>query len=105
MGWSILDEFLRRIIGLVDTGFGLIEGEVFGLTGIMITLTFGILGLKFVLAGEEAKAILAQFFFTLLFVGVMTWVIRNWPALYREVGEYFQAWARPRAVSVMPPPC
>lgn len=90
MGWSILDEFLHRVIGLVNTGFGLIEGEVFGLTGIMIAITFGILGLKFMLAGEEAKAILAQFFFTLLFVGVMTWVIKAWPTLYRDVGEYFQ---------------
>src|SRR4051812_20438102 len=89
--WQIADEFLARIISLIDTGFSAIEGEVFGLAAIMIAITFGILGLKFVLAGEEAKSILVQFFFKVLFVGFMVWVIKGWPTLYQHIGEYFQA--------------
>jgi type IV secretion system protein TrbL len=89
--WKIADEFLARIVGLVDSGFGLIQGEVFGLTAILIAVTFGVLGFKFVLAGEEAKSILVQFFFKVLFVGFMVWIIKAWPTLYREAGEYFQA--------------
>jgi type IV secretion system protein TrbL len=89
--WKIADEFLARIISLVDTGFGAIEGEVFGLTAIMIALTFGLLGLKFVLAGEEAKSILVQFFFKVFFIGFMVWIIKAWPTLYQQIGEYFQA--------------
>lgn len=89
--WAIADEFLARIIGLVDTGFGAIQGEVFGLTTIMIAITFGLLGFKFVLAGEEAKSVLVQFFFKVFFIGFMVWIIKAWPTLYQHIGEYFQA--------------
>src|SRR3954452_10972321 len=88
--WAVADDFLRRIIALSDSGFGLIEGEVFGLTAILIAITFGVLGFKFVLAGEDAKSILVQFFFKILFVGFMVWIIKAWPTLYHEIGEYFQ---------------
>lgn len=88
--WAVADDFLRRIIALSDSGFGLIEGEVFGLTAILIAITFGILGFKFILAGEDAKSILVQFFFKVLFVGFMVWIIKAWPTLYHQIGEYFQ---------------
>lgn len=84
------DEFLAAILGLVETGFGTLEGNVFGLTSIMIMITFGMLGLKFVMAGDEGKAVIGQFFMTVFYVGFLTWVIKNWPTVYEQVGGYFQ---------------
>jgi type IV secretion system protein TrbL len=88
--WATLDEFLHAIIELTESGFGYLQPEVFGLTSIMIVITFAMLGIKFALSAEEGKAVLVQFFFTLFFVGFMTFVIKNWPTLYKEVGGYFQ---------------
>lgn len=84
------DKFLAAILGLVDSGFGQIQGEVFGLTSLMIMLTFAILGIKFVISGEEGRAVIGQFFMTVFYVGFLTFVIKNWPTLYDAVGSYFQ---------------
>ncbi|GEO42818.1 conjugal transfer protein TrbL [Skermanella aerolata] len=84
------DKFLAAILGLVETGFGTLQGDVFGLTSIMIMVTFGILGIKFVMSGEEGKAVIGQFFMTVFYVGFLTFVIKNWPTFYEQVGGYFQ---------------
>jgi type IV secretion system protein TrbL len=84
------DKFLAAILGLVESGFGLLQGDVFGLTSIMIMITFGMLGIKFVLSGEEGKTVIGQFFITVLYVGFLTFVIKNWPVLYGQIGSYFQ---------------
>jgi type IV secretion system protein TrbL len=84
------DRFLDVVLALVQTGFGLIQNEVFGLTSLMIMATFGILGIKFILSAEESKAVIGQFFMTVLFVGFLTTVIQMWPTLYEQIGTYFQ---------------
>lgn len=84
------DKFIAVVLSLIQGGFGLIQGEVFGLTSIMITLTFALLGIRFTLSGEEGKAVVGQFFMTLLYVGFLSWIITAWPTLYQQVGGFFQ---------------
>jgi type IV secretion system protein TrbL len=84
------DKFLASILALVESGFGTLQGDVFGLTSILIMATFGMLGIKFILSGEEGKAVIGQFFMTVLYVGFLTFVIKNWPTIYKEIGGFFQ---------------
>src|SRR5687768_1756606 len=84
------DKFIAVILNLIESGFGLIQNDVFGLTSLMIMATFGLLGIKFILSAEDSKAVIGQFFMSVLWVGFLTWVIKEWPTLYENIGGYFQ---------------
>jgi type IV secretion system protein TrbL len=86
-GTGIIDQFLETFTRYIDSGFGLLGGEVGYLATTLTAIDITLAGLFWSWGADED--ILARLVKKTLFVGVFAFLIGNWNSLARVVFESF----------------
>ena len=86
-GTGVIDRFLEVFTRYIDTGFGLLHGEVAFLATTLIVIDVTLAALFWTFG--EGDDIVARLVKKTLFVGVFAYIIGNWNALARIVFESF----------------
>ncbi|WP_024520606.1 P-type conjugative transfer protein TrbL [Bradyrhizobium sp. Tv2a-2] len=84
---GIIDQFLETFTHYIDSGFGLLGGEVGYLATTLTAIDITLAGLFWLWGGEED--VLSRLVKKTLFVGVFAFLITNWNSLARIVFESF----------------
>ncbi|WP_315716443.1 MULTISPECIES: P-type conjugative transfer protein TrbL [unclassified Bradyrhizobium] len=88
-GTGIIDQFLETFTRTIDSGFGLVGGEVGYLATTLVTIDVTLAALFWAFGGEDD--VVARLLKKTLFVGVFAYLIGNWNSLARVVFESFAA--------------
>ncbi|MGY3621573.1 P-type conjugative transfer protein TrbL [Bradyrhizobium sp. USDA 10063] len=86
-GTGIIDQFLETFTRYIDSGFGLLSGEVGYLATTLAAIDLTLAGLFWSFGSDED--IIARLVKKTLFVGVFAYLIGNWNSLARIVFESF----------------
>ncbi len=86
-GTGVIDRFLEVFTRYIDSGFGLLHGEVAFIATTLIVIDVTLAALFWTLG--EGDDIIARLIKKTLFVGVFAYIIGNWNALARIVFESF----------------
>jgi type IV secretion system protein TrbL len=86
-GTGIIDQFLATFTQYIDSGFGLLGGEVGYLATTLAAIDVTLAGLFWAWGADED--ILARLVRKTLFVGVFAFLISNWNNLARIIFESF----------------
>lgn len=86
-GTGVIDRFLEVFASYIDSGFGLIHGEVAFVATTLIVIDVTIAALFWVWG--EGDEILTRLVRKTLFIGFFAWIIGNWNMLARVVFESF----------------
>jgi type IV secretion system protein TrbL len=86
-GTGIIDQFLATFTQYIDSGFGLLGGEVGYLATTLAAIDVTLAGLFWAWGADED--ILARLVKKTLFVGVFAFLIGNWNSLARNIFESF----------------
>ena len=86
---NVIDQFLSVFIRYIDSGFGLVAGDVHHLASILIALDVTLAGLFWALGGEDDM--IARLVRKTLFVGTFAFIINQFPTLS---GIIFQSFAK-----------
>src|SRR2546421_2340421 len=86
-GTSIIDQFLETFTRYIDSGFGLVGGDVGYLATTLAAIDLTLAGLFWAWGADED--ILARLVRKTLFVGVFAFLISNWNSLARIIFESF----------------
>src|SRR5919205_1772243 len=86
-GTGIIDQFLETFTRYIDSGFGLLGGEVGYLATTLAAIDITLAGLFWSWGADED--IIARLVKKILFVGVFAYLIGNWNSLARIVFESF----------------
>ena len=84
---GVIDQFLETFTRYIDTGFGLVGGEVGYLATTLAAIDITLAGLFWAWGADED--IIARLVKKTLFVGVFAFLISNWNSLARIVFESF----------------
>src|ERR1700739_2536469 len=84
---GVIDQFLNVFTQYIDSGFGLVGGDVRRLSTTLIAIDMTLAGLFWAMAGEED--ILARLIKKTLYVGFFAFVIGNFNSLCKVVYESF----------------
>ncbi|WP_027528508.1 P-type conjugative transfer protein TrbL [Bradyrhizobium sp. Ec3.3] len=84
---GVIDQFLETFTRYIDSGFGLLGGEVGYLATTLAAIDIALAGLFWSWGGDED--IVARLVKKTLFVGVFAYLIGNWNSLARIVFESF----------------
>jgi type IV secretion system protein TrbL len=76
---SVIDRFTDVFARYIDSGFGLLGGEVAFLTGILVTLDITLAGLFWAMGGHED--VIAKLIRKTLYVGAFAFILTNFNAL------------------------
>ncbi|MGY4501349.1 type IV secretion system protein TrbL [Bradyrhizobium sp. GM24.11] len=86
-GTGVIDQFLETFTRYIDSGFGLVGGEVGYLATTLAAIDLTLAGLFWSFGSDED--IIARLVKKTLFVGVFAYLIGNWNSLARIVFESF----------------
>ncbi|MGK9166683.1 P-type conjugative transfer protein TrbL [Inquilinus limosus] len=86
-GIGVIDRFLEVFTRYIDSGFGLLRGEVTFLSSTLIAIDITLAGLFWALAAEED--VLARLIRKTLYIGLFAFLIGNFNGLARIVFESF----------------
>ena len=86
-GTGVIDRFLEVFTRYIDSGFGLLGGEVAFLATTLIVIDVTLAGLFWTWGADDD--IIARLVKKTLFVGVFAYIIGNWNDLARIVFESF----------------
>src|SRR3981081_2406278 len=86
-GTGVIDQFLGTFTRYIDSGFGLLGGEVGYLAATLAAIDVTLAGLFWAWGADED--IIARLVKKTLFVGVFAYLIGNWNSLARIVFESF----------------
>ncbi len=86
-GTGVIDQFLGVFTQYIDTGFGLLSGEVAFIATTLIVIDVTLAALFWSLGGDDD--IIARLIKKTLFVGVFAYLIGNWNSLAQIVFESF----------------
>ena len=86
-GTGVIDRFLGVFTQYIDSGFGLLQGEVKWLAGVLIAIDLVLAALFWALAPDED--VIARLVKKTLFIGVFAYIINNWSNLARIIFESF----------------
>jgi type IV secretion system protein TrbL len=81
---AAINTFLDQFIGIIDSGFGLIQGDVSFVLNALIVISITLAGAQWALAQE---APMAPFFRKVLFIGLFAFLINNWNALATAINQ------------------
>ena len=84
---GVIDQFLATSVGYIDSGFGLLAGDVAYLTSTLIAIDIALAGIFWALA--DNTNILGQFLKKILYVGFFAFVIGNFSLLANIVFDSF----------------
>lgn len=83
---NIIDRFLQVFSQYIDSGFGLISGDVGYLVGVLVGIDGTLAGLAWALGEDEMLTQLAK---KVLYVGLFAFLLNNWHALSEVVFNSF----------------
>jgi len=86
-GTGVIDNFLAIFTQYIDSGFGLVQGDVHWLAGVLITIDITLAGLFWALAPDED--VLARLIRKTLFIGMFAFIIGNFNGLAEIIYESF----------------
>lgn len=86
-GTGVIDNFLGVFTQYIDSGFGLVEGDVRWLAGILIAIDITLAGLFWAMAPDED--ILARLIKKTLYIGVFAFILGNFNSLAQIVFNSF----------------
>ena len=86
-GVGVIDRFLQVFTSYIDSGFGLLGGDVAFLATTLIVIDVTLAALFWAWGADDD--ILARLIKKTLFVGIFAYIIGNWNALARIVFESF----------------
>jgi type IV secretion system protein TrbL len=84
---NIIDDFLSTFSTYLDSGFGLLGGDVHALSTILIGIDVTLAGLFWTLGGEDD--VLAKFIRKILYIGAFAYIIGNYAALSTIIFKSF----------------
>ena len=84
---NALDQFLERFISQVDSGFGLIRGDVGVVFGTLVVISVGMTAVLWAI--DENQNVTGAFIRKVLLVGFFAWVINSWHDLSQTVVNGF----------------
>src|ERR1700712_3254448 len=83
---SVIDHFLQVFSQYIDSGFGLLHGEVAFLTATLVVIDMVLAGLFWAMGGDD---VIARFIKKVLYVGAFAFIINNFNALSSIVFRSF----------------
>lgn len=86
-GTGVIDRFLGIFTQYIDSGFGLVQGDVHWLAGVLIVIDVTLAGLFWAFAPEEE--VLARLIKKVLYVGVFAFILGNYNTLASIIFESF----------------
>jgi type IV secretion system protein TrbL len=86
-GTGVIDNFLGVFTQYIDSGFGLVQGDVRGLAGVLIAIDITLAGLFWAMAPDED--VLARLIKKTLYIGVFAFIIGNYNALAQIIFNSF----------------
>jgi len=86
-GTGVIDRFLETFTSYIDSGFGLLGGEVSFLASTLVVIDVTLAALFWSMGPDED--IIARLVKKTMFVGVFAWLIGNWNTLARIVFQSF----------------
>src|ERR1700757_608518 len=98
---GVIDQFLNVFTQYIDSGFGLLSGDVRWLSTTLIAIDMTLAGLFWAMAGEED--ILARLIKKTLYVGFFAFVIGNFNSLCKIVYQSFSGLGLEAAGSTLSP--
>ncbi|MFH7812389.1 P-type conjugative transfer protein TrbL [Acetobacter lovaniensis] len=84
---GVIDSFLNTFTTTIDTGFGLVKGNVISLAGTLSVLDIALAGLFWAWAADED--IIQRLVKKTLYIGFFAWVINDFDALSKIVFDSF----------------
>ena len=84
---NVIDRFLETFIRYIDSGFGLLAGEVAFLTTILVAIDITLAGLSW--AMDESSNIIARLLAKVLYVGAFALILNNWAGFSLLVFQSF----------------
>jgi len=86
---GVIDSFLNTFTTTIDTGFGLVKGNVISLAGTLSVLDIALAGLFWAWAADED--IIQRLVKKTLYIGFFAWIINDFDALSKIVFDSFAA--------------
>ena len=86
-GTGVIDNFLGVFTQYIDSGFGLVQGDVHWLAGVLIAIDITLAGLFWVMAPDED--VLARLIRKTLYIGTFAFIIGNFNSLAQIVFNSF----------------
>jgi type IV secretion system protein TrbL len=87
---SVIDSFTDVFSRYIDSGFGLLHGEVAWLTGILVALDITLAGLFWAMGGHED--VIAKLIKKTLYVGAFAFILNNFNSLSGIIFGPSPAW-------------
>src|SRR3546814_10732664 len=84
---SVIDQFMQAFVAYIDSGFGLLGGDVGFLTTILIGIDITLAGLFLALGGEDD--VIAKFLKKILYVGVFALILNSFQTLSEIIFRSF----------------
>ena len=84
---SVIDQFMEAFIAYIDSGFGLLGGDVAFLTTILIGIDITLAGLFWALGNEDD--VIGKFLKKILYVGAFALILNSFPALSEIIFRSF----------------
>ncbi len=98
---NIIDRFLETFIRYIDSGFGLLAGEVAFLTSIIVAIDITLAGLSW--AMDEGSNVIARLIAKILYVGAFALILNNWASFSVLVFQSFSGLGLEAANSSLTP--
>ena len=89
MDVGIIDRFFDVFSHYIDSGFGLLHGEVFWLTGILIVIDIALAALFWALTASGSEDVIARLIKKVLYVGAFAFIINNFNTLSNIIFHSF----------------
>lgn len=84
---AALDEFIRRFTTQIDSGFGIISGEVQAVLGTLVVISIVLTAILWAI--DETQNVVAALVRKILLVGFFAWLVGNWHSLSMTVVNGF----------------
>jgi type IV secretion system protein TrbL len=84
---AALDDFIRRFTTQIDTGFGVISGEVQTVLGTLVVISIALTAILWAI--DETQNVLASLVRKVLLVGFFAWLVGSWQTLSLTVVNGF----------------
>src|SRR3546814_19776061 len=86
---NVIDRFTQTFVTYIDSGFGLLTGDVAFLTSILVAIDITLAGLWWAL--DEGSNVLARLIRKVLYVGAFSLLLNNWQFLASPIFSSFSA--------------
>lgn len=83
---NVLNHVLQQALNFINSGFGLIRGDVYWLFAALLVINLTLAGLTWATSRDDMLVAMARRVF---YIGFFAWLVMNWPTLIDTVGSGF----------------